>query len=46
MTLHTILLIAALILFILEALGKRVPFKSPVGMLGAGLACLTAAYLV
>jgi hypothetical protein len=45
MSLHKLLLIAALILFVLEALGRRTPIKAPFGMLGAGLACLTAAFI-
>jgi hypothetical protein len=44
-SLHNLLLIAALILFVLEALGKRTPIKAPFGMLGGGLACLTAAFI-
>jgi hypothetical protein len=46
MSVHSLLLIAALILFVLEALSSRMHFKSPVHLLGAGLACLAAAYLV
>ena len=45
MSLHTLFLIIALICFILEALGSRMSFKAPVGLLGAGLAFLTAAFL-
>ena len=41
-----IFLIIALICFILEALGNRVGFKSPVGLLGAGLAFWVASALV
>ena len=45
MSLKTILLVIALICFIVEALGSRVRFRAPVGLLGAGLAFLTAAFL-
>jgi hypothetical protein len=45
LSLKTILLIIALICFILEALGNRVGFKSPFGLMGAGLAFLTASFL-
>jgi len=45
MSLHTLLLIIALICFILEALGSRMRFRAPFGLLGAGLAFLTAAFL-
>ena len=45
MSLKTILLVIALICFILEAIGSRVRFRAPVGLLGAGLAFLTAAFL-
>jgi len=46
MSLSKLFLIVALICFILEALGKRVPFKSPVGLLGAGLAFWVASQLL
>ena len=46
MSVHTLLLIAAVILFILEALGSRMKFRAPFGLLGAGLACFAAASLV
>jgi hypothetical protein len=45
MSLSKLFLIVALICFILEALGNRVGFKSPVGLLGAGLAFWVAAQL-
>jgi hypothetical protein len=45
LSLSKIFLIVALICFILEALGNRVGFKTPFGLLGAGLAFLTAAQL-
>jgi hypothetical protein len=45
LSLKTILLVIALICFILEAIGSRVRFRAPVGLLGAGLAFLTAAFL-
>ena len=45
LSLSKILLIIALICFILEALGSRTGFKSPVGLLGAGLAFFTASFL-
>jgi hypothetical protein len=45
MPIHTLLLIVAVILFLLEAFGSRMRFKAPFGMLGAGLACLAAAFL-
>ena len=45
MSLKTILLVIALICFIIEALGSRVRFRAPFGLLGAGLAFLTAAFL-
>lgn len=45
MSLSKLLLIAALICFILEALGSRIKFRAPFGLLGAGLAFLTASYL-
>ena len=43
---HQILLILALICFILEALGSRMKMRAPFGLLGAGLAFLTASYLL
>ncbi len=46
MSLHTILLLAAVVLFVLDAAGRRAPFKAPFGMLGAGAACFAAAFLV
>jgi hypothetical protein len=45
MSLKTILLIIALICFILEALGSRMKIKLGFGLLGAGLAFLTASFL-
>lgn len=45
MSLRTLLLIIALICFILEALGSRMRFRAPFGLLGAGLAFLTASFL-
>ena len=45
MSLKTLLLIIALICFILEALGSRMRFRAPFGLLGAGLAFLTASFL-
>lgn len=45
MSLSKLLLVIALICFILEALGSRMSFKAPFGLLGAGLAFLTAAFL-
>ncbi|TMD16089.1 MAG: hypothetical protein E6J00_01325 [Chloroflexi bacterium] len=45
MPIRTILLIVAVILFLLEALGSRMRFRAPFGMLGAGLACFAAAFL-
>jgi hypothetical protein len=45
MALKTILLIIALICFILDALGSRMKFRAPFGLLPGGLAFLTAALL-
>jgi hypothetical protein len=45
MSLSKLFLIAALICFVLEALGSRMKFRAPFGLLGAGLAFLTASYL-
>lgn len=45
MSLSKLLLIIALICFILEALGSRMRFRAPFGLLGAGLAFLTASFL-
>ena len=45
MSLSKIFLIVALILFILEALSSRIKMKFGFGLLGAGLAFLTASYL-
>ena len=45
MTLSKLFLIVALICFILEALGSRIKMRAPFGLLGAGLAFLTASYL-
>lgn len=45
MPLRTILLIIALICFILDALGNRMKFRAPFGLLAGGLAFLTAAFL-
>ncbi len=46
MTIRTILLLAAVILFILDALGSRIKIKAGFGMLAAGLACFAAAFLI
>ncbi len=45
MSLRNLLLVIALICFILEALGSRMRFRAPFGLLGAGLAFLTASFL-
>jgi hypothetical protein len=45
MSLKTILLIVALICFIVDALGSRMKFKAPFGLLPGGLAFLTASFL-
>lgn len=45
MSIKTILLVIALICFIIEALGSRMRFRAPFGLLGAGLAFFTAAFL-
>jgi len=45
MSLSKLFLIVALICFILEALGSRIKIKLGFGLLGAGLAFLTASYL-
>jgi hypothetical protein len=45
MSLPKLFLIVALICFILEALGSRIKMRAPFGLLGAGLAFLTASYL-
>ncbi|MEO6798164.1 MAG: hypothetical protein ABI401_02105 [Candidatus Dormibacter sp.] len=45
MSLSKLFLIVALICFILEALGSRMKFRSPFGLLGAGLAFFTASFL-
>ena len=45
LSLSKIFLILALICFILEALGSRMKIKLGFGLLGAGLAFLTASYL-
>ncbi|HEX3628999.1 MAG TPA: hypothetical protein VHW91_00895 [Candidatus Dormibacteraeota bacterium] len=45
MSLSKLFLVIALICFILEAIGSRMSFKAPFGLLGAGLAFLTAAFL-
>lgn len=45
MSLSKIFLILALICFILEALGSRVKIRLGFGLIGAGLAFLTASYL-
>jgi hypothetical protein len=45
MSLSKLLLVIALICFILEALGSRMRFRAPFGLLGAGLAFLTASFL-
>lgn len=45
MSIKTLLLVIALICFILEALGSRMRFRAPFGLLGAGLAFLTASFL-
>jgi hypothetical protein len=46
MSIHTILLLAAVILFILEALGSRIKIKAGFSLLAAGLACFAAAFLI
>ncbi|HYM51532.1 MAG TPA: hypothetical protein VET65_13310 [Candidatus Limnocylindrales bacterium] len=46
MSIHTLLLLAAVILFILEALERRIKVRAPFGLLGAGLACFAAASLL
>jgi len=46
MSIHTILLLAAVILFILDALGGMIKIKVGFGMLAAGLACFAAAFLI
>jgi formate-dependent nitrite reductase membrane component NrfD len=43
--LHTILLLAAVILFVLDALGSRIKIRAGFGLLAAGLACFAAASL-
>ena len=45
MSIKTLLLVIALICFILEALGSRMRFRAPFGLLGAGLAFLSASFL-
>jgi hypothetical protein len=45
MSLKTILLIIALICFIVDALGSRMKFRAPFGLLPGGLASLTASLL-
>jgi len=45
MSLSKIFLILALICFILDALSGRIKMKFGFGLLGAGLAFLTASYL-
>lgn len=45
MSIKTILLIIALICFIIDALGSRMKFRAPFGLLGGGLAFLTASFL-
>ena len=45
MSLSKLLLIIALICFILEALGSRMRFRAPFGLLGAGLAFFAASFL-
>ena len=45
MSIKTILLIIALICFIIDALGSRMKFRAPFGLLPGGLAFLTAAFL-
>jgi hypothetical protein len=46
LNLHSILIIVAVILFVIEALGSRVRFRAPFGILGAGLACFALAHIV
>jgi hypothetical protein len=46
LNLHSILLIIAVILFALEALGSRMRFRAPFGILGAGLFCFALSFLV
>ena len=45
MDVHKILLVIALICFIIDALGSRMKFRAPFGLLAGGLAFLTAAFL-
>ncbi len=45
MTLRTFFLIVAVFLFVFEAIGKRIKFRPGFGLMGAGLACVTAAFL-
>ena len=46
MALKTIFIILALVCFVVEALGKRVKFRAPFSLLPAGLAFLSAYFLV
>ena len=46
MSVKTILLIIALICFIIDALGSRMKFRAPFGLLAGGLAFLTASFLL
>ena len=45
MSIKTILLIIALVCFIVDALGSRMKFRAPFGLLAGGLAFLTASFL-
>jgi hypothetical protein len=45
MSIKTILLVIALICFIIDALGSRMKFRAPFGLLAGGLAFLTASFL-
>jgi hypothetical protein len=46
MSLRTFFLIVAVFLFVFEAIGKRIKFRPGFGLMGAGLACVTASFLV
>ncbi len=43
---HQILLIIAVILFILDALGSRLKMRLGFGVLAAGLACFAGSFLI
>ncbi|MDQ6884353.1 MAG: hypothetical protein M3077_09005 [Candidatus Dormibacteraeota bacterium] len=46
MTIGKLFLIVALVCFVLEALGSRMKFRAPVGLLGAGLAFWVLSILI